>query len=162
MTHPSLLVPLALLATLMLSSCADHAYDAPGSEALVYAETHSFAIDVDAQPANGLSQKLVALSHQFDADASDFTLAHQPGWQGQAKRLRQALIDGGLNPQRVQVRSDAHLPTPLQLTVQLWRTAVEPCRPHRLDQPYPRLGCATNANRITQTMNPANLSQGEH
>ncbi|BDY04210.1 hypothetical protein [Ferrimonas sp. YFM] len=150
----------ALLGTALIVGCADHAMDSPGSEALVYAEQHRFDLRPKGQDVSTMKAKVSELVAQFDADASRLALHHAPSWGPQAKQLRQALLTDGLNPARITLIEDSQLDTPISLRVSLWKTLVGECSAHRLDQPYARLGCAVDANRVTHTRHPDSLAKG--
>lgn len=152
----------ALLGTALNVGCADHAMDSPGSEALVYAEQHRFDLRPKGKDINTMENKVSELVSQFDADAARLALHHAPNWGPQARQLRQVLLADGLNPARITLIEDGKLDTPISLRVSLWKSQAGECRAHRLDQPYPRLGCAVDANRLIQARHPDSLAKGGH
>ncbi|WP_417347712.1 hypothetical protein [Ferrimonas sp.] len=157
-THFPLLA--ALFGAALLGGCADHAMDAPGSEFLVYAEQHSFDLRPKGKDASAMKTKVSELVFQFDPDAARVALHHAANWTTQAKQIRQSLLADGLNPGRIQLVEDDKLDTPLSLRVSLWKTRTGECAAHSLKQPYSRLGCAVDANRVTQTRHPDSQAKG--
>ncbi|WP_028108160.1 hypothetical protein [Ferrimonas futtsuensis] len=150
----------AVLGAALLGGCADHGMDTPGSEAVIYAEQHRFDLSPKGKDASAMKTKMSELVAQFDADAARFVLHHAPAWERQAKQLRQSLLADGLNPGRITLVEDTRLDTPISLRVALWKTQTSECPAHSLKQPYPRLGCAVDANRVTHTRHPDSQAKG--
>ncbi|TKB58478.1 CpaD family pilus assembly lipoprotein [Ferrimonas aestuarii] len=139
---------IALLSTLLLTACADHAFDPPGAETLIYQQTQDFEFG-----NNGASDETLArlLTH-FSSQAT-LTLRHGPQQTPWAKALEHQLLALEVDPARI-VFEQSQTQGLRVLSISQWHAKSQPCGNWRYDRAVTSLGCSTNANLAAQLVNP--------
>ncbi|MEZ9666851.1 hypothetical protein [Vibrio breoganii] len=143
----------ALLLSITVLGCADHALQDRGTQSLAYQEKHQFELSFETSEKQIEFSRIEAIVEQFDVQQARYELYVPEEYTEQGEQILEYMMSLNVRPdwiaQYTQQQGES-----IVLVVSQWQSVIDYCRPLTITKPHPQAGCSVETNRTIQLVNP--------
>ncbi|MEZ9628484.1 hypothetical protein BCT86_04540 [Vibrio breoganii] len=143
----------ALVLSILLLGCADHALQDRGTQSLAYQEQHQFALSFETVDKQIEFARLEGIVKQFDAQQARYELYIPKEYEEQGEQILEYIKSLNVRPDWIATYTQQQ-GKGIVLVVSQWQSVIDYCRPLTITKPHPQAGCSVETNRTIQLVNP--------
>ncbi|GEA49588.1 hypothetical protein VIN01S_03920 [Vibrio inusitatus NBRC 102082] len=143
----------ALLLSISVVGCADHALQDRGTQSVAYQEKHQFELSFESTDKEIEFARIEAIIDQFDVKQARYQLYVPKEHAKQGEQILQYIKSLNVRPDWIVMHTQPQGESIL-LVVSQWQSVIDYCRPLTITKPHPQAGCSVETNRTIQLVNP--------
>ncbi|MEZ9550995.1 hypothetical protein AB4347_10675 [Vibrio breoganii] len=143
----------ALVLSISVFGCADHALQDRGTQSLAYQEQHQFELSFETSEKQIEFSRVEAIVDQFDVQQARYELYVPEKYTEQGEQILEYMKSLNVRPDWIAQYNQQHGES-IVLVVSQWQSVIDYCRPLTITKPHPQAGCSVETNRTIQLVNP--------